>query len=102
MGEIAAIIVAVDSFPKFWPLTIISDSKYAIEGLTTHLPTWEDNGWIGIKNAEFFKRAAFLLRSRITTTDFKWVKGHDGVRGNKQSDLLAKQGADKADTDTIL
>ena len=101
VGKIAAVIVAVDSFPKFWPLTIISDSKYAIEGLTTHLPTWEDNGWIGIKNAEFFKHAAYLLRSRIATTDFKWVKGHDGVQGNEQSDLLAKEGANKADTDIL-
>jgi hypothetical protein len=101
VGEIAAIIAAVNSFPKFWPLTIISDSKYAINGLTTHLPTWEDNSWIGVKNAEFFKHVAFLLRSWIATTDFKWIKGHDSVLGNEQSDQLAKEGADKIDTNIL-
>jgi ribonuclease HI/exonuclease III len=100
-GEIAAIIAAVASVPRFWPLTIISDSKYAIEGLTTHLQTWEDKGWIGIKNADLFKRAAFLLRSRIATTNFKWVKGHDGNLGNEQSDQLAKEGANKPEEDIL-
>ena len=61
IGELAAIIVAINSFPRFWPLTIISDSKYAIDGLMMHLHTWEDKGWIGIKNADLFKRAAYLL-----------------------------------------
>ena len=101
VGELAAIIVAVDSFPRFWSLTIISDSKYAIDGLTIHLHTWEDNGWIGVKNATLFKKAAFLLRRRIATTDFKWTKGHNGTLGNEQSDLLAKAGANKTETDRL-
>jgi len=44
IGEIAAIIAAVQEIPPFCPLEIISDSKYAIDGLTTHLPEWEDRG----------------------------------------------------------
>ena len=99
VGEIAAIIAAVDAFPRFWPLTILSDSKYAIDGLTTHLPTWEDNGWIGVKNAPLFKRAAYLLKSRTATTDFKWIKGHNEDIGNEQCDRLAKEGANKPNED---
>ena len=101
VGELAAIIAAIDSFPSFWPLTIISDSKYTIDGLTTHLHTWEDNGWIGIRNADLFKRAAFLLRSRTATTDFQWVKGHNGTLGNEESDRLAREGANKPNTDSL-
>ncbi|KAI0249344.1 ribonuclease H-like domain-containing protein [Lactifluus subvellereus] len=101
IGEIAAIITAAASFPRFWPLKIISDSKYAIDGLTTHLQTWEDNGWIGVENADLFKRAAYILRSRIATTDFQWVKGHNGTLGNEQSDRLAKEGANKPETDLL-
>ena len=37
VGELAAIIVAVASVPISQPLEIVSDSKYAIEGLTVHL-----------------------------------------------------------------
>jgi ribonuclease HI len=102
VGEIAAIIAAAVSIPRFWPLTIISNSKYAIEGLTTHLQTWEDKGWIGVKNTDLFKRAAFLLHSRTATTNFKWVKGHDGNLGNEQSDQLTKEGASKPEEDILL
>jgi len=51
-------------------------SKYAIEGLTTHLPEWENRGWIGVKNIPFFRRAAYLIRRRTAPTSFQWVKGH--------------------------
>ena len=62
IGEIAAVIVALEKLPNYIPLTIKTDSRYVIDGLTTHLKNWEDRGWIGIKNKEWFKRAAYLLR----------------------------------------
>lgn len=95
IGEIAAVIQATSATQLFRPLTIISDSMYVINGLTSHLSTWEDIGWIGIKNADLFKRAAYLLKSRTTTTHFRWIKGHSGDQGNEECDRLAKMGADK-------
>ena len=100
-GEIVAIIAAIDATHPFQPLEILSDSKYAIYGLTTHLGTWEDRGWIGIKNAPLFRKAAHLLRCRTAPTTFRWVKGHDGNEGNEGSDLLAKEGAMRFEDDPI-
>jgi hypothetical protein len=62
---------------------------------------WEDKGWIQVKNATLFQKAAFLLRQRTTTTAFKWVKGHQGNLGNEESDRLAKEGAEKDQPDQI-
>jgi len=31
----------------------------------------------------------------------KWVKGHDGIQGNKGSDALEKQGANKQNPDPL-
>ena len=67
VGEIVAIIEAISAIPPSHPLTIFSDSKYAIEGLTEHLRSWEDIGWIGIKNMTLFKRAAYLLKKWTAT-----------------------------------
>ncbi|KAN0107309.1 hypothetical protein V8E52_010245, partial [Russula decolorans] len=58
IGELAAVIVALQNTPRFYPLEIVSDSKYVIDGLTSHLREWEDRGWIGIQNATLFKKAA--------------------------------------------
>ena len=101
VGELAAVIAAVEATPTYQPLKIISDSKYVIEGLTTNLESWENDGWIGIKNANLFKRAAYLLKRRAARTTFKWTKGHNGTQGNEESDRLAKQGANKPQPDEL-
>ena len=101
VGELAAVIAAVDATPTYQPLKIVSDSKYVIEGLTTHLETWENNGWIGIKNAQLFKKAVYLLKRRTARTSFMWTKGHNGTQGNEESDKLAKRGANKSQPDDL-
>ena len=95
------IIAALEVVPHYQPAKILSDSKYVIEGLTTHLEPWENNGWIGIRNANLFKKAVHLLRCRSAKTTIKWVKGHNGNQGNKGSDTLAKQGANKRNPDPL-
>ena len=78
-----------------------STSTYVIKGLTTHLPQWENLGWINIKNAALFKKATHLLKLRTATTHLKWVKGHNGNQGNEESDALAKRGAKKEMPDEL-
>jgi len=70
IGEIVAVIQAVASIPLSQPLEIVLDLKYVIEGLTSNLQNWEDQGWIGIKNGPFFQRAAYLLRRCTAVTTF--------------------------------
>ena len=101
VGEIAAIIVTAEMIPQSWLLKIHMDSQYVIDGLTTHLKDWEDNGWIGIKNVPLFKKAAYLLKRQSAPTLLKWVKGHSGVEGNEGSDQLAKEGAEKEAPDEL-
>ena len=101
VGELVAIIAATEATPPNQPLVIVMDSRYAIEGLTTHLGTREDRGWIGIRNANLFKKAAYLLRRRTARTTFKWIKGHTGDQGNEGSDQLAKEGANKEVDDPL-
>lgn len=99
VGEIAAVVKALEIAPTYAPLTLVTDSRYVIDGLTQHLTEWEDRGWIEIRNKDWFKRAAYLLRKRSAPTAFRWVKGHSGEEGNEESDALAKQGADKETPD---
>lgn len=49
---------AVLHAPPMVPLHIISDSLYAIEGLTIFLEMWDAIGWIGVANKEFFRPTA--------------------------------------------
>ncbi|KAI0650599.1 hypothetical protein C8Q79DRAFT_900271 [Trametes meyenii] len=72
---------------------VVSDSKYAIDGLTKYLPEWEKKGWIGVANSEALKEVVALLRARSAVTTLRWVKGHSGVKGNEEADKLAAKGA---------
>jgi len=101
VSEIAAIIAALEVVPPYQPVKILTDSKYIIEGLTTHLESWENDGWIRIKNASLFRKAAHLMRYRSVRTTMKWVKGHNRIRGNEGSDALVKQGANKQNPDPL-
>lgn len=101
VGEITAVIKAAQMIPTFCPLIIKTDSQYVIKGLTTHLKDWENKGWIGIKNANFFMKVTYLLRRCTAPTFLEWVKGHSGDEGNEQSDILAKEGAMKNEPDDL-
>jgi len=90
VGEIATVIAAMEIVPLYQPVKIRMDSKYVIKGLMTHLETWENDSWIGIKNVNLFKKAAHLLRYRSAKMMMQWVKGHDRNPGNEGSDALAK------------
>ncbi|KAG0699321.1 ribonuclease H-like protein [Suillus ampliporus] len=93
-GEVAAILIGLQ-------ITFITDSRYVIDGLTNHLSSWEDKGWIGIENSKLFKATVYHLRMRSATTAFRWIKGHSGNQGNDEADKLAGTGAKKDLCDQI-
>ncbi|KAG1841801.1 hypothetical protein DFJ58DRAFT_688478 [Suillus subalutaceus] len=83
------------------PAIIITDSRYVIDGLTKNLKNWEERGWINIANKELFKATAYHLRNRLAPTAFRWVKGHNRIKGNEEADRLAGLGATKDTYDQI-
>jgi ribonuclease HI/endonuclease/exonuclease/phosphatase family metal-dependent hydrolase len=101
VGELAATVVALRETPTHAPLTIVTDSEYVMNGFVKRLPDWEDRGFVGIENREWFQAGAYLLRRRSAQTAFRWVKGHSGDVGNEGADELARQGADKRIEDEI-
>ena len=101
VGKIAAVIAALETIPPYQPVRILTDSKYVIEGLTSHLESWENDRWINIKNAQWFRKVVHLIRYRSAKTSMQWVKGHSGDQGNEGSDALAKQEANKQRPDSL-
>ena len=101
VGELAAVLIALQTAPRKADLTIITDSQYVIQALNHSLQTWEDTGWTNTQNAEWLRATAYHLRSRSAPTRFKWVKGHNGTRGNEEADKLATTGVNKPAPDEV-
>ncbi|KAG1732697.1 RnaseH-domain-containing protein [Suillus occidentalis] len=101
IAEVATILAALQQTDPYIPITFVTDSRYAIDGLTKHLPAWENKGWINVENSDYLKATTYQLRRRSAQTSFVWVKGHNGNHGNEQADQLANKGANKQDADII-
>lgn len=101
IGELAAILIAAQSAPPSADLMIITDLIYAIRVLNHSLAAEEDAGWTNTPNATWIRAAAYHLRRRCAPTHFKWVKGHNGTKGNEEADRLANEGVNKPTTDEV-
>lgn len=74
-------------------ISIFTDSKYAIDCISTWAYSWKKNGWSKkggeIKNLELIIEAHTLYEKLKTKIEIKHVKGHAGVEGNELADRMA-------------
>ncbi|MBB2955139.1 ribonuclease HI [Bifidobacterium commune] len=94
IGELCAVLEALRAHRGSEPLTIETDSQYAINCSTTWVKGWKKNGWKNsqkkpVKNAPLIKAIDAEIAARKGPVAFVWVKGHNGNPGNEKVDELA-------------
>lgn len=100
--ELMAAISALESLRETCAVTLHTDSKYVLQGLTEWLPGWKKRGWKTadkkpVKNQDLWQRLdAAAARHQI---DWRWIKGHSGDPGNENADRLANKGLELAQTE---
>lgn len=80
-------------------VTIVSDSKYVLDGLTKWAQGWVDRGWktskgSKVKNSSLWALTFGLykgLLSKGVKINLEWVKGHDGDEFNEQVDVMVQE-----------
>ncbi|MGP9790180.1 ribonuclease HI [Roseinatronobacter sp. NSM] len=93
--ELMAAISALEVLERPSTVTIVTDSAYVKNGVTTWIHGWKRNGWRTadrkpVKNADLWQRLdAAQHRHTVTWT---WVKGHAGHPENERADELARAG----------
>lgn len=90
--ELTAIIRGIQLVPEGRPVVVHSDSKLAVDTLTSWAAGWERRGWKRktgpIKNLDLVKEAWALVQAR-PEVELQWVKAHAGNRWNEYADSLA-------------
>lgn len=93
--ELMASIMALETLERPSKLTVITDSAYVKNGVTSWIHGWKRNGWKTaskkpVKNAELWQRLdEAQVRHDVT---WEWVKGHAGHPENERADELARAG----------
>jgi len=93
--ELLAAIHALETLDKAARITVVTDSNYVKNGITSWIHGWKKNGW---RNAAKKPVANAELWQRLDTAQarhevhWKWVKGHAGHAENERADELAREG----------
>jgi len=93
--ELLAAINALEALDRPSAITIVTDSTYVKNGVTSWIHGWKKNGWKTaskkpVKNDDLWMRLD-EAQSRHDVT-WEWVKGHDGHEENERADELARAG----------
>ncbi|KQM63739.1 ribonuclease HI [Sphingomonas sp. Leaf17] len=94
--ELMAAIKALEALTRPCKVTLSTDSRYVMDGLTKWIIGWQKNGWKTaarqpVKNAELWQ--ALLAAAKPHTIKWVWVKGHAGHPDNERCDRLASAAA---------
>ncbi|MFT7594950.1 MAG: ribonuclease HI [Paracoccaceae bacterium] len=93
--ELLAAINALEVLEREAAITIITDSTYVKNGVTSWIHGWKRNGWKTsakkpVKNADLWQRLDEAQAGHGVT--WEWVKGHAGHPENERADELAREG----------
>jgi len=97
--EMTAAIRALNALIEPCEVTLHTDSKYVIDGITKWVHGWKKKGWINaskqpVRNADLWHD--LIEASGRHKVEWQWVRGHNGHVENERVDKLASDAAKAA------
>ena len=94
--EMTAAIRGLAALTEPCAVTVYTDSKYLIDGITKWVDGWKKRGWINaskkpVRNADLWHE--LLAQTARHQVEWRWVKGHSGHPENERVDRLASDAA---------
>lgn len=94
--ELTAAIEALKALKRPCRVTLHTDSRYVIDGITKWVFGWQKNGWKNaakkpVLNDDLWRELVAAVRPH--KVEWVWVKGHDGHPENERADKLASNAA---------
>ncbi len=92
--ELMAVIMALSSLKTTCSISLYTDSKYVMCGITEWMKNWKKSGWhtsnkkTPVKNMDLWQKLDELVQKH--EIHWIWVKGHNGHTENERCDALAR------------
>ena len=96
--ELKAVIEALKEIEVNSQISLFSDSKYVIDGITKWIKNWKINDWKTTNKKEIKNLDLWMDLDKLTSKlkiTWKWVKGHSTNEYNNRVDRLARNEAEK-------
>ncbi|MDX8380480.1 MAG: ribonuclease HI [Ghiorsea sp.] len=93
--ELQAAIEALKALKKPSEITIVTDSKYVLNGITEWIHGWKKKDWKNSKKEPVANKDLWEDLDKVNQihqVNWQWVKGHSGDEGNERADELARAG----------
>ena len=92
--ELRAAIEGLRALNRRCQVTLVTDSEYVKNGITTWINGWQRNGWKTkdkqpVKNAELWQE--LLAQTGRHEMQWRWTKGHANDAENNRCDALANE-----------
>jgi len=96
--EMTAVIRALEALIEPCEISLYSDSKYVIDGITKWVDGWQKRGWINaskqpVRNKDLWHE--LIAATKPHQIEWNWIRGHSGHPENERADLLAVAAAEK-------
>ncbi len=97
--ELTAVIRGLETLKRPTSVTVHTDSRYVMDGVTQWMSRWKKNGWKTsdkkpVKNEELWRELDSLCERH--DVHWRWVRGHSGHDENERADALARAAIPKA------
>ncbi len=98
--ELTAAIRGLTALNGPCDVTLHTDSRYVIDGITKWIFGWQKTGWVNaakkpVANADLWRE--LLTATRPHKVRWQWVRGHAGHPENERADKLASDAAKAAE-----
>lgn len=92
--ELTAAIEALRLLKEPCAVTILTDSRYLVDGITQYIKRWMENGWVTsdrspVKNKELWQ--SLQEEASRHQVSWQWIRSHNGHPENERADELARQ-----------
>lgn len=92
--ELRAAIAGLTALNRPCRVTVVTDSEYVKNGITSWIIGWQRNGWRtkdkqSVKNADLWQELLALTQKHQLT--WRWTKGHANDAENNRCDELANE-----------
>jgi ribonuclease HI len=90
--EMTAILRGLTALNEPCAVTVHTDSRYVIDGMTQWIFGWQKRGWMNaakkpVANEDLWRE--LIAAARPHKVSWEWVKGHSGHPENERCDELA-------------